>query len=146
MQAKIESDLKIAMKSGDKRRVSTLRLLLSALKNERISAQRELTGEEGEAIVRRAVKQRKEAIDVYASSGRTDLAAAEKEELAILESYLPQMMGESEIEAEVRAILAEKSLSGPSAVGAVMKEFMARHRGKADGKLVQQVAQRLATG
>ena len=143
MQAKIESDLKTAMKSGDKRRVSTLRLLLSALKNERISAQRELTGEEAEAIVRRAVKQRKEAIEVYASSGRTDLAAAENEELAILESYLPQAMPEAELEATVRAIVQEKGLSSARDVGSLMKELMARHRGRVDGKRAQEIARKL---
>ena len=75
MQARIEQDLKAAMKSGDKRRVSTLRLLLSALKNEKINSQRELTAEEAEAIIRRAGKQRRESIEVYERTGRADLAA-----------------------------------------------------------------------
>src|SRR5690349_21271623 len=134
MQARIETDLKAAMKSGDKRRVSTLRLVLSALKNERINAQRELTAEEAEAVLRRAVKQRKEAIDVYESGGRADLAGAEKEEMAILEAYLPQAMPEAELEETVRAIIREKGLSSGRDVGALMKELMARHRGRVDGK------------
>ena len=143
MQARIEKDLKTAMKSGDKRRVATLRLVLSALKNERINAQRELTGEEAEAVLRRAVKQRKEAIEVYSSSGREDLAGAEKEEQAILESYLPQAMPEEELEETVRAIIREKGLSSAKDVGALMKELMARHRGRVDGKRAQEIARKL---
>lgn len=143
MQARIETDLRAAMKSGDKRRVATLRLVLSALKNERINAQRELTGEEAEAVLRRAVKQRKEAIDVYESSGRADLAGAEKEELAILEAYLPQAMPEEELEQTVRAIIREKGLSSAKDVGALMKELMARHRGRVDGKRAQELARKL---
>ena len=143
MQARIETDLKAAMKSGDKRRVATLRLVLSALKNERINAQRELTGEESEAVLRRAVKQRKEAIDVYESSGRADLAGAEKEELAILEAYLPQAMPEAELEETLRAIIREKGLSSARDVGALMKELMVRHRGRVDGKRAQEMARKL---
>ncbi len=143
MQKRIEQDLKTAMKSGDKRRVSTLRLLLSVLKNERINSQRELTDEEAEAVIRRAVKQRKEAIEVYDRTGRVDLAGAEKEELAILEAYLPQSMPEAELEATVRAIIAEKGFFSAKEVGQLMKELMARHRGRVDGKKAQEIARKL---
>jgi uncharacterized protein len=143
MQARIEQDLKAAMKSGDKRRVSTLRLLLSALKNEKINSQRELTGEEAEAIVRRASKQRKESIEVYERTGRPDLAAGEKEELAILEAYLPQAMSDAELEAAIRGIAEEKGFSSGKDVGLLMKELMARHRGRADGKRAQEIARKL---
>ena len=143
MQARIESDLKAAMKSGDKRRVGTLRLALSALKNERINAQRELTGEEAEAVLRRAVKQRKESIEIYEKSGREDMAAAEKEELAILESYLPQTMSDAELEATLKAVIAEKGFASGKDVGLLMKEVMARHRGRVDGKRAQELARKL---
>lgn len=143
MQNQIEQDLKAAMKSGDKRRVSTLRLLLSAMKNERINSQRELTPEEAEAIIRRAVKQRKESIEVYDRTGRADLAAAEKEELGILETYLPQAMSDAELEETVRAIIEEKGFSSAKDVGHLMKELMARHRGRADGKRAQEIARKL---
>jgi uncharacterized protein YqeY len=143
MQARIESDLKAAMKSGDKMRVGTLRLVLSALKNEKINAQRDLTAEESEAVLRRAVKQRKESIEVYEKTGRSDLAATEKEELAILESYLPQAMPDSELEDTLRAIIAEKGFTSGKDVGLLMKELMARHRGRADGKRAQEMARKL---
>jgi len=141
--ARIESDLKQALKSGDKRRVSTLRLLLSALKNERIHLQRELTDEEVEAAVRRAVKQRREAIEQYQRGGRQDLVDAETEELAILQGYLPQEMSEAEVEQAIRAVAAEKGLSSSKDVGLLMKELMARYRGRIEGKRAQEIARRL---
>ncbi len=143
MLARIESDLKTALKSGDKRRVSTIRLLLSALKNERIQARRELTDEEVEAAVRRAVKQRREAIEQYGRGGRQDLVDAETEELAILQGYLPQELSEAEVEQAVRAIIGEKGFSSGKDVGLVMKELMARYRGRIDGKRAQEIARRL---
>ncbi|HEY7113937.1 MAG TPA: GatB/YqeY domain-containing protein [Thermoanaerobaculia bacterium] len=143
MQERLEADLKTALKSGDKRRVSTLRLLLAALKNERIQVQRDLTGEEVEASIRRAIKQRREAIEQYERGGRKDLVESEGEELTILQGYLPQGMTEAEIEQAVRSVMAEKGLTSAKDVGLVMKELMARHRGRLDGKQAQEIARRL---
>jgi uncharacterized protein len=143
--ARLEADLKTAMKNGEKRRVATLRLLLSALKNERIQTQRELTDEEVEAAIRRAVKQRREAIEQYERGGRRDLVEAETEELAVLQGYLPQELSESEIEQAVRSIAAEKGYSSAKDVGLAMKELMARYRGRVDGKRAQEIARRLLT-
>ena len=141
--ARIEADSKTALKAGEKRRVATLRLLLSALKNERIQQQRDLTDEEIEAAIRRAVKQRREAIEQYARGGRQDLVEAEREELAILEAYLPQTLSDAEIENVIRGIVTEKGLSSSKDVGALMKELMARHRGRVDGKRAQEIARQL---
>jgi hypothetical protein len=143
MQDRLEADLKTALKSGDKRRVSTLRLLLAALKNERIQAQRALTGEEVEAAIRRAIKQRREAIEQYERGGRKDLVDSESEELAILQGYLPQGLTEAEVEQAVRDVMAEKGFTSVKDVGLLMKELMARHRGRLDGKLAQEIARRL---
>ena len=143
MLARIENDLKAAMKSGDKRKVATLRLLLSTLKNEKIQAQRELTDEEIEAALRRSVKQRKDSIEQYGKGGRQDLVDAETAELAILEGYLPQGMSAGEIEAALKDVIREKGLSAQKDVGLAMKELMARHRGRVDGKQAQEIARRL---
>lgn len=143
MQSRIEGDLKSSMKSGDKRRVATLRLLLAALKNEKIQAQRDLTGEEVESVLRRAVKQRRDSIEQYARGGRQDLVDAETAELAILEEYLPKGLSDAEIEAEIRAIIQEKGFTSAKDVGLAMKEVMARHRGRVDGKKAQEIARRL---
>lgn len=131
------------MKAGEKRRVATLRLLLSALQNERIQAGRDLTDEESEAILRRAVKQRREAIEQYERGGRADLASGEAEELAILEAYLPAGLSEGEVESEIRRIIAEKGFASARDGGQVMKELMARHRGRVDGRKAQEVVRRL---
>jgi uncharacterized protein YqeY len=143
MRARIEGDLKSALKEGEKRRVGTLRLLLSSLQNERIGAGRELTDEEIEAVIRRAVKQRRESIDQYTKGGREDLARAEAEELALLEAYLPAGLSDSEVEAEIRRIIDEKGFAASRDVGLVMKELMATHRGRVDGKRAQEIARRL---
>jgi uncharacterized protein YqeY len=143
MLDRLEADLRTALKSGDKRRVSTLRLLLAALKNERIQAQRALTGEEVEAAIRRAIKQRREAIEQYERGGRKDLVESESEELAILQGYLPQGLTEAEVEQAVRDVMTEKGFTSVKDVGLVMKELMARHRGRLDGKLAQEIARRL---
>lgn len=143
MQDRLEADLKTALKGGEKRRVSTLRLLLAALKNERIQAQRALTGEEVEAAIRRAIKQRREAIEQYERGGRKDLVDSESEELAILQAYLPQGLTEAEVEQAVRDVMTEKGFTSVKDVGLVMKELMARHRGRLDGKLAQEIARRL---
>jgi len=143
MLQRLEDDLKTALKKGEKRRVSTLRLLLSALKNERIQAQRALTDEEIEAAIRRAVKQRREAIEQYERGGRRDLVEAESEELGILQAYLPQELSEAELEGEIRRVIGENGLSSSREVGVVMKEIMARHRGRVDGKRAQEIARRL---
>jgi uncharacterized protein YqeY len=143
VQFGFENDLKAALKAGDKTKVATLRLLIAALRNERIQAGRDLTAEEVEAITRRAVKQRKDSIEQYAKGGRSDLVAAEKAELEILESYLPKGLSEEDLEAEIGAIIAEKGFSSSRDVGLLMKELMSRHRGKVDGKRAQEIARRL---
>jgi uncharacterized protein YqeY len=143
MQARIEQDLKTAMKSGDKRRVATLRLMLAALKNEKIQAQRDLTDEEVESVLRRAVKQRRDSIEQYARGGRQDLVDAETEELAILEGYLPQGLGEAEIEAVIREIVDRKGFTSQKDVGLLMKELMAGYKGRIDGRKAQEIARRL---
>ena len=143
MQARIEEDLKTAMKAGDKRRVGTLRLLLSVVKNEKIQAQRDLSAEELEAVLRRSVKQRKDSIEQYARGGRQDLVDAETEELAILESYLPKGLSAAEVEKALKDVIRERGLSSSKDVGLAMKELMGRHKGKVDGKQAQEIARRL---
>jgi uncharacterized protein YqeY len=143
LQSRIEDDLKTAMKSGEKRRVATLRLLLSVVKNERIQLQRDPTDEEVEALVRRSVKQRRDSIEQYGKGGRDDLVAAETEELSILETYLPRALSDDEIRTELSRIAADKNFTSSRDVGLLMKELMARHRGKVDGKRAQELARAL---
>ncbi len=143
MRGPIENDLKQALKAGQKRRVATLRLLLAAFQNERIEKGRELTEEEYEALIRRAVKQRRESIEQYGKGGREDLAAGETEELEILEAYLPTGLTDEELEGAITEIIREKGFSTAREAGLVMKELMALHRGRVDGKRAQEIARRL---
>jgi uncharacterized protein YqeY len=143
MQFGFEDDLKAALKAGDKTKVATLRLLIAALKNERIQAARDLTADEVEAAVRRAVKQRKDSIEQYQKGGRQDLVDAEKAELKVLEGYLPQGLSEADLEAAIRGIVTEKGFTASKDVGLVMKELMARHRGRVDGKRAQEIARQI---
>ncbi len=143
MQFGFEADLKSALKAGDKRRVSTLRLLIAALKNEKIEKQRDLTEQEVEAVIRRAVKQRKESIEQYGRGERTDLVESERAELEILESYLPKGLSDGELESAVQAIIAEKNLRSARDTGPLMKELMLRYRGRVDGKRAQEIARKL---
>jgi len=143
VQFGFDNDLKSALKAGDKTKVATLRLLIAALKNEHIEKGRDLTPEEIEAALRRAVKQRKDSIEQYGRGGRQDLVDSEKAELAILEGYLPKGLTDEDLAAAIRAIVAEKGLSSGKDIGLLMKELMARHRGKVDGKRAQELARQI---
>lgn len=143
MQFGFENDLKAALKAGDKTRTATLRLLIAALKNERIEKGRDLTPEEIEAVLRRAVKQRKDSIEQYARGGRQDLVDSERAELAVLEGYLPKGLTDQDLEAVIRSIVAEKGFSSSKDVGLLMKELMARHRGRVDGRRAQELARQI---
>jgi uncharacterized protein len=94
-------------------------------------------------VARKEVKRREEAIDVYRKAGREDSARREEAEMAVLRSYLPAAMSEQEIEAEVRAVIAEVKPDGPKGFGAVMKAATARLAGRADGTQIAAVTRRL---
>jgi uncharacterized protein len=139
-QQRIETDVKTAMKASDKERLSTLRMLLTEVKNERIRRGSEVDEAGFVAILRRAVKQRDEAATQYRAGGREELAAKEEREKAILSEYLPPQAGEEEIRAAVERLVAERGLSGPAALGAVMKEMTARFGPAADGATINRIA------
>lgn len=144
-QARVESDLKTALKSGDKERLSTLRLLLTEIKNERIRRGEELDDEAFIAVVRRALKQRQEAAESYRGGARTELAEKEEREAAVLEEYLPKQASEEEVRAAVEEIAAAENLSGPAGMGPLMKAALARFGTAADGKTVSRIAREVLT-
>ena len=139
LSEKIASDLKAAMKSGQRTRVDVLRMLKAQIKNTEIEKGRELTEEEEIQVLQSAAKKRKEAMELYEKGGRPELAAKEKEELAIIETYLPKQMSRQEVEAVVSAIISEVRASSVKDLGKVMKAAMGQLRGKADGKVVQEI-------
>lgn len=136
---KLSEDLKAAMKSGDKIRVETLRLLRGQLKDFRINQQHDPSPEEEIGVLMSAAKKRREAIDAYTKAGRQELADKEAAELAVISEFLPKGLTQEEVLAIIAAAIQELGASGPGDVGKVMGKIMAQVKGRADGKLVQQL-------
>ena len=140
---KIRTDLTAAMKAQEKERLSTLRMLQAALKNEQINAGHDLSDEEAMSVIRKAVKQRQDSIEQYSNAGRTELADKERAEMDLLKTYLPAEMSETELEAGLREIIASTGAQSKKDIGKVMKEATARYKGRADGKKIQELVSRL---
>lgn len=136
MRNRINQHVKDAMKSGDKQRLATLRLITAALKDREIGVGGqppvEITDQEVIAVLQKMVKQRRESIATYESAGRQDLVDQEKAELAVIESYLPQQMDETATRTAVAALVAELSAAGPKDMGRVMQAMKTRFAGAMD--------------
>ena len=142
---RIDSDLKDAMRARDTMRTSVLRMLKAALKNaaiEKSGANTELSDADAIQAIRKQVRQRQDSIESFEKGGRTDLAAKEKEELSILQSYLPQAMSAEELAKVVRETIVEVSATSKAQMGAVMKALQAKVGGRADGKTLSAEVQR----
>jgi uncharacterized protein len=139
-QQRIETEVKSALKAGDKVRLQTLRLLLTEIKNERIRRGGEVDEPGFVALVRKALKQREEATTQYRAGGRPELAAKEEAEAAILATFLPAAADLGEIRTAVAALIAERGLAGPAAIGPIMKEMLARFGGGVDGATLNRIA------
>ena len=136
---RLTEDMKIAMKSGDKERLSTVRLLRGYLKNESIDKRRELSPDEEIAVLAGAAKKRKESIQAYRDAGREDLAQKEENELHIIQSYLPQQLTEEELAMIVDDAIAQTGAKTIHDLGKVMPAVMQRVKGRADGKMVNAI-------
>ena len=143
---KIRADLTESMKAKDSARTSTLRMLQSALKYEQIEKGHELSDDEAIAIVQRAVKQRQDSIEQYTSGNRLELAEKERSELEMLKKYLPEQLSEEESEAIVREAILATGAESKKDSGKVMKEVMSKHKGRIDGKKVQEIVGKLLPG
>lgn len=139
----IRADMTAAMKAQEKERLSTLRMLQSALKNEQINSGHELSDEEAMTVIRKAVKQRQDSIEQYTNAGRTELADKERSEMELLRTYLPAEMSDEELETGLREIIASTGAASKKDMGKVMKEATARYKGRVDGKKVQEAVSRL---
>src|SRR5258705_8350533 len=139
-QQRIESDVKTALKAGEKEKLSTLRLLLTEIKNERIRRGSEIDEAGLVALVRKGIKQREESITQYQQGGREELAAKERAEIGVLSAYLPPQVDEGEIRAAIAALVDERGLTPPTAIGVVMKEMIARFGSAADGATINRLA------
>jgi hypothetical protein len=138
--ARIQEDLKTAMRSGDTQTRDTLRLLSAAIKNRRIELGREPNEAEELAVLQKQVKMREDSVTQYDAAGRLDLSSKERGEIAVIQRYLPARLSESEARALVERTIRELGASSKADLGKVMKAVMAAHQGKLDGKLVQKLA------
>jgi hypothetical protein len=155
LKEQLSEDLKDAMRSGDAVRRDVLRSLLTAVSNAEIarvnvkdeSATREGLDDPGVLdVIQKQAKQRRESIEEYGKAAREDLADRERAELAILMAYLPAQLGRDEIAEEVRRVIAETGASGPRDKGKVMPAVIARLKGRADGRAINDVVTELLSG
>jgi uncharacterized protein YqeY len=142
---RIDKDVKTAMKSGDAVRRDALRLVLSSLRDAEKNAQRPLTDDEVQAVLRRELKRRREAAKAFHDAGHSERASAEEFEAGLIEGYLPAQLPDSDLDTIVESAIAKVGAKGPGDMGQVMREAMALAAGRADGKRVQErVRARLA--
>ncbi len=145
LKEKISEDLKTAMKSGDKTRLETLRTMRAALMEREIEKRgtgQPVSPDDEIAVLNSAAKRRKESIEQFENGGRPELAAQEARELAIIQEYLPKQLSAVEVEHIIDGIVAETGAGSPQDFGKVMPQVMKQLKGKADGKLVQDLVKK----
>jgi uncharacterized protein len=139
----VRADLTESMKARTAEKTSTLRMLQSAFKYEQIQVGHELSDEEALAVVRKGLKQRQDSIEQYTKGNRPDLAAKEQAEVQILKAYMPPELSDEELESGLRDIIASTGAQSKKDLGKVMKEASAKYKGRADGKKIQEIVNRL---
>jgi uncharacterized protein len=145
LSQRIDSDLKEAMRAKEAMRLSVLRMLKAALKNaaiEKGGADAELNDADAVQVIRKQAKQRQDSIASFEKGGRAELVAKEKEELSILQTYLPQAMSADELSGIVRQAIAEVGATSKAQMGAVMKAAQAKAAGRTDGKTLSAEVQK----
>jgi len=140
---KVQQDMYIAMKSGNQIKTSTLRTLLSKLKDKKIDNEGNLTDSDSIKVIQKLVKQRKESADIYRNADREELAIKEEAELFELETYLPEMMSENEIRQLIQDFIQETGAKNMADIGKIMASVMQHGAGKVDGKKANKIVQEL---
>jgi uncharacterized protein len=143
---KINEDLKAAMKSGEKLKLETLRMIRAQiLEFEKSGANREMTEDDAMKILLSAVKKRKESIEMYEKAGRKELVEKESAEIVIIQEYLPKQMEKEDAEKIIAKIITETGASSSKDLGKVMPAIMKELKGKIDGKIINEIVkQKLA--
>ena len=150
LRENINNNLKAAMKAGDKRQVSTLRLVNAAIKERDIEARGAAraapSDEELHALLQKMIKQRQESLGIYEQAGRHELASQEREEIAIIASYLPQQMSEAEIRQALAGVIQQTGAVGLKDIGKVMAALKQAYAGKMDFAKASALAKTLLAG
>ena len=140
---KINSDLKEAMKAKDSVKVGTLRMVVSDIKYAKIEKMKEMDDGDTIAVIQKAIKSRKDSAEQYKNAQRPELAMKEEAEIAVLEVYLPEQMSSEEIEKIIRSVVRDIGATGAKDMGKVMQKLMPLVKGKADGKLVNEIVKKV---
>jgi uncharacterized protein len=140
---RLNEDMKLAMKSQDKFKLSVIRMVRAAIKNVEIDQRRTLEEEEVLDILNREIKQRRDSLQEFEKAGRDDLAENLKAEIAVLMEYMPQQLTEEEVKAIVQQTIQEVGASSKADMGKVMGALMPKVKGRADGKLINGLVQQL---
>ena len=141
---KLTADMKTAMKGGDKPRLEVIRMLISDLKKKAIDAKVDnLPDDEEAAILQKAIKTRADTVAQAKAAGRAEVVAKEQSEIDLITSYLPKQMSTAEVAAKVKEVATAIGYQGGKDTGRFMKEWMAKYKGVADGKLVQDALKAL---
>ncbi len=143
LSERLADDMKKAMKDKEKKRLSVIRMVRSAVKNREIELGATLSDEDVIVVIQKELKQRRDSLQAFESAGRTDLIDEVKTEIDVLAAYLPAQLTEAEIREITLRIIGEVNAIAKSDVGKVMSKLMQEIRGKADGKMAQQVVQSL---
>ncbi|MNS16502.1 GatB/YqeY domain-containing protein [Paenibacillus zeisoli] len=143
LSERLNEDMKQAMRSKDKFKLSTIRMVRATIKNLEIDLKRTLDDNEVLDILSREIKQRKDALQEFQKAGRDDLTAPLAEEIKIIAEYLPEQLSEEEIKVIVQQTIQETGASSKADIGKVMSALMPKVKGLADGKLVNQAVQQL---
>jgi uncharacterized protein YqeY len=146
LKTRFTTDMKEAMKAQDTAKVSVLRMLIAEIKKREIDKRAPLDDAEILKTIGSMVKQRQDAVEAFTKGGREDLAAGERAEIALLQSYLPKQLDRAAIEAIVVAAIAEVGASSPNDLGKVMKAVLPKVTGQADGKLVNEIVRSKLSG
>jgi uncharacterized protein len=146
---RIQNDITAAMKAREEQRLSTLRMVKTALKNREIEKMAPLDEKESQAVLATLIKQRKDSVEQFTKGGRQEMADKEAAEIVLIESYLPKAAGEAEVTAGVKAVIAEMGSPTMKDMGTVMKNAMARFSGagmRVDGKVVSDIVKKELAG
>jgi uncharacterized protein YqeY len=145
----IQKDITAAMKAREEQRLSTLRMVKSALKNREIEKMAPLDDKESQAVLSTLIKQRKESVEQFTKGGRQEMADKEAAEIVLIETYLPKAAGDAEVVAGVKAVIAEMGSPTMKDMGTVMKNAMARFNAagmRVDGKMVSEAVKKELAG
>jgi len=141
---KLNQDMVAAMKAKEKEKLTTIRMLKAAVQNEALKLRQDaLTPEEELTVLSRELKQRKDSLNEFSKAGRADLVAKLEGEIAVVQQYMPEQLGEAELTEIIQATIGEVGATKPADMGKVMGALMPKVKGKADGALVNQLVRQL---